>query len=303
MSKRSSSSSPSYRSKTATGLPLSVTTTGPRLVAFTYPAKSAATSLCEATFTIAPPHRRRTAGCLLSRRWPGFGPLGVLHQSRRARESSCQDRSEFPRSHQTALVVEAACDCASLCPARTATALRFPHESASEFRLDRTQVLLGRRIVANVVRLLACHTPIVEGRRETVKPSWRRNSISVWPCGCWAVHRIGRVQCDPFRVVDAQVPADPTQGSCLRSNPGLWSSTLSALFSGKNTYRPMSRRGGKVNTQAAHSDLKVACAIPTQVCARNFGGFILHQGATLYLRHPSWPHPSSAHPPSSPAAP
>jgi hypothetical protein len=41
------------------------------------------------------------------------------------------------------------------------------------FDLDRAQLLLGRRIVAYFVRLLACHTPIVEGRRGAVKPSWR----------------------------------------------------------------------------------------------------------------------------------
>src|SRR5438874_629544 len=113
MSRRSTSSSLSDLSKTATGLPLLVTTTGPFLVAFTYSAKSAATSFCVATFTIPPPLQRPIGGCLLSHQSPGSGLRDFLGQFHKARGNGYLARSEVPRSRHRARAAAKAFDSAS----------------------------------------------------------------------------------------------------------------------------------------------------------------------------------------------
>src|SRR5205085_3737591 len=110
MSKRSRSSSLSVRSKTAMGLPLRITTTGPCSLALRYSAKSAATSVTEATFTAPAPLHRRAGGCLFSRRWPGFALRHTLDQPHRAHENDCLVQTGVPMLPQKALVAAEACD-------------------------------------------------------------------------------------------------------------------------------------------------------------------------------------------------
>src|SRR5262245_15554695 len=102
--------------------------TGPCLVAFTYSAKSAATSFCVAIFTVPLPLHRPKAGFLLSHRSPGSGPRVFLHRFHKVRGSSFLVQNGFPRLPRTGQVDEAACDCAFPLPVRIAIALQSLHE-------------------------------------------------------------------------------------------------------------------------------------------------------------------------------
>src|SRR5438876_4610317 len=101
-----------------------------------------------------PPHQRPRDGCLLSRRWLGSGPLDVLRQCHKARGSSSLAQSGSPRSPQMALAAVEAYDYAFPCRLVLQLFFDFRANERVVLRLDRMQVLLGRRIVAYLIRPL-----------------------------------------------------------------------------------------------------------------------------------------------------